>query len=113
GPSGSFARHHAAFAKGIRDIAARHPAWFPKCAGAADIVGGTGGMMKFTPFGGVKEKITKLCKHLFDAGVVVFYCGHGPYHVRMLPPLGVMKETDWPRVMKCVEAGLASAAAEG
>ena len=70
-------------------------------------------MMKFTPFAGKKDKITKACKHLFDAGVVVFYCGHGPYHIRMLPPLGVFKESDWPRVMKCIEAGLATCAAEG
>ncbi len=113
GPSGAFARHHAAFAKGIRDIAARHPAWFPANPRVADIVGGTGGMMKFTPFGGVKEKVVKACKHFFDAGVVVFYCGHGPYHIRMLPPLGVFKEQDWPRVMACIENGLASCAAEG
>ncbi len=112
GPQGAFARHHAAFSKGIREIAARHPEWFP-AGGYADIVGGNGGMMKFTPFGGKKEKVVKACKHLFDAGVVAFYCGHGPYHIRMLPPLGVFKESDWPRVMKCIEAGLGACAAEG
>ena len=66
-------------------------------------------------FGGLdalKDAVNKACKHMFDAGVVSFYCGHGPYHVRMLPPLGVMKETDWPRVMACVEKGLAACAAE-
>jgi 4-aminobutyrate aminotransferase-like enzyme len=113
GPTGAHARHHAAFVKGIREIAARNPAWFPAGREYADIVGGVGGMMKFTPFGGKKDKIVKACKHLFDAGVIVFYCGHGPYHVRMLPPLPVFKEQDWPRVMKCIEAGLAACAAEG
>jgi 4-aminobutyrate aminotransferase-like enzyme len=112
GPQGAFAKHHAAFAKGIREIAARHPEWFPANERVADIVGGTGGMMKFTPFGGAKDKVVKACKHMFDAGVVVFYCGHGPYHIRMLPPLGVFKEQDWPRVMACIEKGLASCAAE-
>jgi len=113
GSAGAHARHHAAFAKGIREIAARHPEWFPAGRDYADIVGGAGGMMKFTPFGGKKDKIVKACKHLFDAGVIVFYCGHGPYHVRMLPPLPVFNEQDWPRVMNCIEAGLAACAAEG
>lgn len=112
GPQGAFARHHAAFSKGIRDIAARNPEWFPKGHDYADIVGGTGGMMKFTPFGGKKDAVTKVCKHLFDAGVIVFYCGHGPYHVRMLPPMPVFNESDWPRVMACIEQGLAKTAAE-
>jgi acetylornithine/N-succinyldiaminopimelate aminotransferase len=112
GQQGAFARHYAAFSKGVRDIATRHPEWFPGGQEYVDIVGGTGGMMKFTPFGGKKEKVVKACKHLFDAGVVVFYCGHGPYHIRMLPPLGVFNEQDWPRVMKCIEQGLAACAAE-
>lgn len=112
GPEGKIARHHAAFVQQVRALAARHPAWFPAGEDYVDIVGGSGGMMRFTPFGGRKERVTKLCKHLFDAGVVAFYCGHGPYHVRMLPPLGVMKEADWARVFACVEKGMAAAAAE-
>lgn len=112
GPTGAAARHHAHFASGIRAIAARHPTWFPAGHDYPDIVGGIGGMMRFTPFGGKKDAVNKACKHLFDAGAIVFYCGHGPYHVRMLPPLPVLKETDWPRIMACVEAGLAKTAAE-
>lgn len=112
GENGLIARHYAAFVKQVRALAAKHPDWFPAGPDYADIVGGTGGMMRFTPFGGKKDRIMKLCKHLFDAGVVAFYCGHGPYHVRMLPPLGVMKEQDWPRVFACIEKGMAAAAAE-
>jgi hypothetical protein len=41
---------------------------------------------------------------------VLFWCGHGPYHLRMLPPLGVMKLEDWPRVFACIEKGLAKVA---
>jgi len=113
GPEGLIAKHHAAFSKQVRALASRHPEWFPKGADFTDVVGGAGGMMRITPFGGKKDKIAKLCKHLFDEGVVAFYCGHGPYHVRMLPPLGVMREGDWPRVFACIERGMASAAAEG
>ncbi|MCC6322885.1 MAG: aminotransferase class III-fold pyridoxal phosphate-dependent enzyme [Phycisphaerales bacterium] len=112
GKNGSIARHHAAFTKQVRALAAKHSAWFPKSTAYTDIVGGNGGMMRFTPFGGVKEKVTRLCKHLFDEGVIAFYCGHGPYHIRMLPPLGVMNEGDWPRVFACIEKGMARLAAE-
>jgi 4-aminobutyrate aminotransferase-like enzyme len=111
GPRGSIARHHAAFVKQVRALAAKHPEWFPSVDQAADIVGGTGGMMRFTPFGGAKDRIMRACQCLFDEGVVAFYAGHGPYHVRFLPPLGVMDEKDWPKVFECVERGLAKAAA--
>jgi 4-aminobutyrate aminotransferase-like enzyme len=110
GPDGSIARHHAMFREQVRALAARHPDWFPKAPGLMGFSGGTGGMMRFTPFGGQKDKVTKACRACYDEGVIVFYCGHGPYHVRMLPPLGVMKEADWPRVFECVERGLARAA---
>jgi 4-aminobutyrate aminotransferase-like enzyme len=112
GPTGKIARHHNAFAEQVHALAARHPDWFPKAEGVVDVVGGHGGMMRFTPFGGKKDKVNKACKHLFDEGVITFYCGHGPYHIRMLPPLGVFDEKDWPRVFQVVERGLAKAAAE-
>ena len=115
GPDGKFAKHHAIFRRYMKELAAKHPAWFPPVMGpfgpaVDDIVGGTGGMMRFSPFGGVKEKINKACKHLFDEGVIVFYCGHGPYHLRLLPPLPVFDEADWPKVFACLERGLAKAA---
>jgi 4-aminobutyrate aminotransferase-like enzyme len=75
-----------------------------------EISGGVGGMMKFTPFGGKKDKITQACKHIFDEGAIVFYCGHSPYHIRMLPPLPVFKKEDWARVFACIERGLAKTA---
>ncbi len=116
GADGVIAKHRDAFREQVRALAARRPEWFPKVEsvpgkpGALDIVGGTGGMMRMTPFGGKKAKVTKACRACFDEGVVLFYCGHGPYHLRMLPPLGVMKLEDWPRVFECVERGLAKVA---
>ncbi len=107
GPKGSIARHHDLFREQVRQLIAKHPGWFPAVPAQAEFVGGLGGMMKFTPFGGRKDKITALCKSCFEEGVILFYCGHGPYHVRMLPPLGVMKEADWPRVFQCIERGMA------
>jgi acetylornithine aminotransferase len=113
GETGLIARHHKAFADQVRALAGKHPDWFPPTPEIPEIVGGTGGMMRFTPFGGKKDRINKACKHLFDEGVITFYAGHGPYHVRMLPPLGVFEEKDWARVFAVVEKGLAKAAAEG
>lgn len=110
GPTGSNARHYKAFRDGMKAIEARHPEWFAHNGVVADTVDGLGGMMRFTPFGGQKDPVMKLCRALFDEGVIVFYCGHNPYHVRMLPPLGAMKMEDWPRVMALVETAMGKVA---
>ena len=69
--------------------------------------GGIGGMMKMSPFGGDQKKIVAACKACFDEGVILFWCGHGPYHVRMLPPVPVMEESHWPKIFECIERGFA------
>lgn len=117
GPHGINARHHRLFVEQVRDLASRHPDWFGPILpvtgspGVTGIVGGLGGMMRFTPFGGQKDAIARACRACFDEGVILFSCGRGPYHLRMLPPLGVMREEDWPGVFECVERGLGRAAA--
>jgi len=110
GDNGAIARHHDIFREHVHALAKKHPDWFPVTAKAPDIVGGFGGMMRFTPFGGDKQAILSLCKTMFEQGVIAFYCGHGPFHVRFLPPLGVMQEADWPRVFAIVESSLAKVA---
>ncbi len=113
GPKGKFAIHHAEFRSQVKKLIDKHPNWFPDAPETKELVGGVGGMMKFTPFGGDKAKVMKTCKHAYEEGVISFYCGHGPFHVRMLPPLPVMKMEDWPRVFECVERALARVAQEG
>jgi 4-aminobutyrate aminotransferase-like enzyme len=113
GPKGKFAIHHAEFRSQVKKLIDKHPDWFPSAPQTKELVGGVGGMMKFTPFGGDKNKVMKTCKHAYDEGVISFYCGHGPFHVRMLPPLPVMKMEDWPRVFECLERALARVAQEG
>lgn len=113
GPEGEFAKHHAAFREQVSGLMSRHPEWFPEALFVKELVGGVGGMMRFTPFGGDKAKITKLCRAAYDEGVIMFYCGHGPYHMRMLPPLPAMKMEDWPRVFAVVERAMARVASEG
>ena len=48
-------------------------------------------MMRLTPFGGDRAKIMKSLHALFKHGVIAFICGHGPYHLRFLAPIGVME----------------------
>lgn len=111
GPSGTFAQHHQAFRQHAKVLIENHPEWFPVTpsvgASREALVGGVGGMMRLTPFGGDKDRIIKATKAIFDEGVLMLSCGHGPYHLRMLPPLPVMKQEYWPRIFACVERGLA------
>ncbi|UYV11751.1 MAG: aminotransferase class III-fold pyridoxal phosphate-dependent enzyme [Phycisphaera sp.] len=110
GDDGLIVKHHAAFREQVEALIAKHPSWFPPALFCKELVGGEGGMMRFTPFGGDQKKVIAACKACFEEGVVLFWCGHGPYHVRMLPPLGVMKLEDWPRVFEVVERALAKVA---
>ena len=113
GADGGFARHHRAFREQVAALAGRRPEGFPQTPGVPDLAGGVGGMMRFTPFGGDKAKITKLCRVAYDEGAIVFYCGHGPYHVRVLPPLPAMRMEDWPRVFEVIERAMTRVAIEG
>ncbi|MBZ0173495.1 MAG: aminotransferase class III-fold pyridoxal phosphate-dependent enzyme, partial [Phycisphaerales bacterium] len=111
GPQGTAEKHQKAFREQVEALKAKHPDWFPDVPGFDSVAGGVGGMMRFTPFGGDKAKIGKSTKALFAEGLVTFYNGHGPFHLRFLPPLGVMKMEDWPKVFEIVERGLAKVAA--
>lgn len=112
GEDGLFAKQHAAFCAQVELLIAKYPEWFPDVAQVKGLTGGVGGMMRFTPFGGDKVKVGKVCKYAYDEGVICFYCGHGPFHVRMLPPMPVMKLEDWPRVFACIERAMAKVASE-
>jgi len=100
-------QHFQTFTKHAEALAKKRPEWFPKTDEVLAPSGGAGGMMRLTPFGGEKDKIAALCKALFEEGVVAIWCGHGPYHVRFLPPLGVMRLDEWPGVFEIVERTLA------
>ena len=67
-------------------------------------------MMRFTPFGGDKAKITNALRIMFAEGVIAFYCGHGPHHIRFLPPIGVMEPEHFDDVFSIVESSLSKAA---
>jgi 4-aminobutyrate aminotransferase-like enzyme len=71
-----------------------------------------GGMIAFQPFEGTMDHVKKVLMKLFDLGVVAFYCGHGPYFVRMLPPLGVMTEAEIDETCKLISQALRDVATE-
>jgi 4-aminobutyrate aminotransferase-like enzyme len=107
GDDGLFAQHHAAFRAQAEALVAKHPEWFPKAEYVPNPIGGVGGMMRITPFGGAKDKIMAAAKAIYAEGAITFWCGHGPYHLRLLPPLPAMKLEDWPRIFAVLERGLA------
>ena len=47
-----------------------------------------------------------LLHRLYDLGVVAFFCGHGPHHLRFLPPVGVMQPEDITEVMGLLEQAM-------
>lgn len=110
GDEGRIARHHERFRQGILDLAQRRPEWFPTTPAVPSVVAGHGGMMRFTPFAGEKAPILELLRTLFDLGLIAFYCGHGPHHVRFLPPLGVLEDRHWDEAFAILEEALSAVA---
>jgi len=111
GPDGHNARLFAAFAGRSEAMVAAHPRCFPEVTGPRGVMapwGGTGGMMRLTPLGGEKTAIVALVHRLFDAGVLCFFCGHGPMHLRFLPPVGVLSLEQLDEVMDITEATIVS-----
>lgn len=106
GESGLIAHHRKLYEQHAGELIKKRPEWFPDVPGAVGHVGGLGGMMRLTPFGGEKDKINALCKHAFHDGVILLPCGHDPYHLRMLPPIPALKDSDWPRIFELIEGAM-------
>ncbi|HWB19526.1 MAG TPA: aminotransferase class III-fold pyridoxal phosphate-dependent enzyme, partial [Phycisphaerales bacterium] len=112
GKEGKIARLQKAFREHAQKLVDKHPEWFPAVSeshasnghtSGAKLFGGVGGMMRLTPFGGDKTKVMRLLHVMFAEGLIAFYCGHGPYHVRFLPPVGVMQPGQFEDVFRVVE----------
>ncbi|MEE2906198.1 MAG: aminotransferase class III-fold pyridoxal phosphate-dependent enzyme, partial [Planctomycetota bacterium] len=108
GEQGRHAQLQQAFRRFAGDLVQRHPTYFPSLSDPAreatveEVIGGSGGMMRLTPYGGDSARIKALLMRMFDAGVIAFSCGHGPYHLRFLPPVGVLQESDLESVLSIV-----------
>ena len=117
GPHGRIAQLHAAFRDRIGTLVGEHPEWFgpvayPDGRTSTRLYGGVGGMMRFTPFGGARSRIIAACRRMFEAGVIGFYCGRDPVHIRFLPPVGVMEPRQFDDVFTIVSTALARVAAD-
>jgi len=76
------------------------------CSGMILEIRAIGGMIAFAPFDGTMNDVKSLLMRLFDLGVIAFYCGHGPYFIRLLPPLGAMTEENVDQVCNLIETGI-------
>ncbi|MBS1984572.1 MAG: aminotransferase class III-fold pyridoxal phosphate-dependent enzyme [Bdellovibrionales bacterium] len=70
----------------------------------------TGGMVAFEMLDGKAETIKKFLDRFFDNGVIGFSAGRDPVLVRFLPPMGVLTEEHWLKVMNIFEETLAEVA---
>jgi 4-aminobutyrate aminotransferase-like enzyme len=106
GDGGRIAKLQGAFRRHVKLLVERRRDIFPALDGGQPLYGGVGGMMRFTPFAGDKKKVLDACNALFHEGVIAFYCGHGPYHIRFLPAVGVFEPEMFDDVFEIVERGL-------
>lgn len=119
GPQGKNAKLQKAYREHCAALMKKHPQWFPPATlpmggemRGEELCGGVGGMMRMTPFGGEKAKITRALNVLFEQGVIAFYCGHGPFHLRFLAPIGVMQPEQFEPVFEIVERSFEIVASE-
>ena len=102
GPDGKIEKRSKYFSDALRKLMET------SCAGKIREVRAIGGMIAFQPLDGTMEQVKATLVKMFDLGVVAFSCGHGPYFVRMLPPLPVMSEYDIEAVVKLIEQAIVS-----
>lgn len=100
GKDGKIQKLSDRFAHNLRGLAAG------SCKGKIGEVRAVGGMIAFQPFEGAMAQIKPTLMKLFELGVVAFYCGHGPFLIRMLPPLPVMTEGDVDAVCRIIEQAM-------
>ncbi len=62
-----------------------------------------GAMVSWKFRNGFLEETKKFILKAFEEGVILYYCGHGPYKIRFLLPVGGMKENDYMGAMKILE----------
>lgn len=118
GADGRINQLHAAYREHASQFIAAHPKFFsPVVDGHGrttnNYIGGTGGMMRLTPFGGDRERVVRAMHTLYKEGVISFICGHDPYHLRFLAPIGAMKPDQFEPVFEIMARAFAISEAEG
>ena len=65
-----------------------------------------GSMVSVTLFDGSLPQLKKFLFEAFDLGLILFYCGHGPYKVRMLLPAAVLSKHQFSQAMILFEQAI-------
>lgn len=65
-----------------------------------------GGMFAFQYKDGSKDETLQFLNKLVDNGLIAFFCGHGPFFVRFLPPVPVLKQKHIKEAIKILEKTL-------
>lgn len=84
-----------------------------KCRGTITDIRAIGGMIAFQVHDGTLPETKAVLMKLFERGVVAYYCGHGPYAVRLLPPMGCITEAQIDEVCGIIADTVADISAEG
>lgn len=118
GSDGRINQLHAAYREHAGRFVAAHPQFFsPVVDGhgrtTTNYIGGTGGMMRLTPFGGDRDRVVRAMHTLYKEGVISFICGHDPYHLRFLAPIGVMKPDQFEPIFEIMARAFTISEAEG
>ncbi|MBI4040904.1 MAG: aminotransferase class III-fold pyridoxal phosphate-dependent enzyme [Deltaproteobacteria bacterium] len=69
-------------------------------------ISGVGAMVAFQFRDGNLEQTKKLVLQAFEEGVMLFYCGRGPYKIRFLLPAGCLTQTQYQGGLKYVEKAI-------
>jgi 4-aminobutyrate aminotransferase-like enzyme len=100
GPAGKIQKRSAAFVSRLQELASG------TCRGLIQEVRALGGMIAFQPGSGQLAEVQAVLNRLFELGLVAFYCGRGPYLIRLLPPFGVLTERHLDEVFVRIEQAL-------
>ena len=88
GKDGKIAKLSTTFVHGLEALRKKHG------EKKLSIIRAIGGMIAFQVYDGSMDRTKEVLMGLYEEGVVAFNAGHGPYVVRMLPPFGVMTDTE-------------------
>jgi len=100
GKDGKITKLNSRFTKNLQSLSTG------SCKGLITEIRSLGGMIAFKPLAGTMDEVKAVLMQLFDDGMVAFYCGHDPYLIRMLPPLGAMTDADVDLATSMIETAI-------
>lgn len=96
GPKGHIIQLHDSFGRVFENLSKKHPKLIQGPFGV-------GAMIAFTVYEGDEQKSIEFAKALFEAGIIAFVAGDFPKRIRFLPPVGILKESDFSQIGDILE----------